>query len=683
MKLRILSSITFLISSLSIMATGHAAAGGVLSANSTTAISLGSGTETINAGVSLTVSGSTDSIFVTGNSTIVNNGSILQTGTARAIRMTNAGLTLIITNSSTGIMQASNSDVIAVTKSGNDNIYLYNYGTINSVNSSAGGNQGINWNAITTGTNILYNYGTGTITAANADAVRPGAGGFIYNAGTIKSTTTNGGSSDGVDGQTELNNITVVNAFTNGTGLIEGGRHGITAAQTNASTQFRMTITNNSGGTIQGDNGSGINIDGLNGNEIVTVINGGTITGNGHPLAVETNAVSHDGDGIDVDGILNLTNTGTIRSIGAYSTNGAVAYSEGLTIGGGVIVNSGLIEGANTNGYSNTLSRGISFLGNDTTNNPTGREQIYGNCVVTNQAGGIIRGGNDSAIVVDGPANTNGYTISINNQADGLIQGGSSSNAAIAVGSNNATIINSGTIDGSSSAKAISLQGGTNVVQITGGSAVVKGDIIGGIGASNVLTIDPGAGHSFGYSNSVANFSSIQIASGSVTLSGSNSFGGLTTVSSGATLNAGSGAAGSLSFSSGLNLTGGSTINFALGGTNSFSTIHLTGGVLTYGGTLSLSLLSYTVQSGDLFSLFDLSGGSSSGDFSSVSSTGLVFTETSGIWSATDSNNLTWQFNGSSGQLSITNAVPEPSTYALFGLGAIGMLIALRRKKTA
>ena len=28
-------------------------------------------------------------------------------------------------------------------------------------------------------------------------------------------------------------------------------------------------------------------------------------------------------------------------------------------------------------------------------------------------------------------------------------------------------------------------------------------------------------------------------------------------------------------------------------------------------------------------------------------------------------------------------AVPEPSTYALFGIGAIGMLMVMRRKKTA
>ena len=29
------------------------------------------------------------------------------------------------------------------------------------------------------------------------------------------------------------------------------------------------------------------------------------------------------------------------------------------------------------------------------------------------------------------------------------------------------------------------------------------------------------------------------------------------------------------------------------------------------------------------------------------------------------------------------DGIPEPSTYALFGIGAIGMLMVMRRKKTA
>jgi len=38
---------------------------------------------------------------------------------------------------------------------------------------------------------------------------------------------------------------------------------------------------------------------------------------------------------------------------------------------------------------------------------------------------------------------------------------------------------------------------------------------------------------------------------------------------------------------------------------------------------------------------------------------------------------------GENSFVTLTAAVPEPSTYALFGIGAIGMLMALRRKKTA
>ena len=39
--------------------------------------------------------------------------------------------------------------------------------------------------------------------------------------------------------------------------------------------------------------------------------------------------------------------------------------------------------------------------------------------------------------------------------------------------------------------------------------------------------------------------------------------------------------------------------------------------------------------------------------------------------------------NFGNGYVSLSLVVPEPSTYALFGLGAIGILIGIRRKKTA
>ncbi len=97
-----------------------------------------------------------------------------------------------------------------------------------------------------------------------------------------------------------------------------------------------MTITNYAGATIQGDDGSGINLDGVDNTEQITITNHGTIQGDG---------VTGDGDGVDVDGVVNLNNTGTIQSLNALNDT-----SEGVTVGGGTIINSGTIEGSGTIG---------------------------------------------------------------------------------------------------------------------------------------------------------------------------------------------------------------------------------------------------------------------------------------------------------------------------------------------
>ena len=142
-----------------------------------------------------------------------------------------------------------------------------------------------------------------------------------------------------------------------------------------------------------------MNIDGFNANEVVTIQNDGTITGNG---------VTGDGDGVDVDGIVNLTNTGVIQSLNAFSDVPGGA-SEGVTIGGGTITNSGTIEGDVVAGNVNAVGRGITLAGVDTSGTP---EPIYADSVVTNS--GFIRGQTDSAIVVLGAAS--GFTVTINNE---------------------------------------------------------------------------------------------------------------------------------------------------------------------------------------------------------------------------------------------------------------------------
>ena len=94
--------------------------------------------------------------------------------------------------------------------------------------------------------------------ASEADAVRPGVNGVngvVFNAGTIKSTTTTGSSSDGVDAQSN-SGVQITNATG---GLIEGARHGVTGGQALVSSIFTMSVANNPGATIQGmSNSSGI-----------------------------------------------------------------------------------------------------------------------------------------------------------------------------------------------------------------------------------------------------------------------------------------------------------------------------------------------------------------------------------------------------------------------------------------
>ncbi|VVE56819.1 autotransporter family protein [Pandoraea sputorum] len=471
-------------------------------------------TGTINGGGTLQVSGSTVGITATGNATVVNNGTINMTGTGRAIR-DNTGVSLTVTNGVGASITTFDADVIQMNKA-NGSIVFNNYGTLTSTNNSSSGNQAIDFNAITTGTNVLNNFAGGVIQANEADAVRPGVNGVVNNAGIIRSTVNPGStsSSDGVDAQAN-SGITVNNT---GTGLIQGARHGITGG-VDATTDgtFTLRVNNGAGATIQGMNGSGINIDGFNAKEVVTIVNAGTIIGNG---------VTGDGDGVDVDGIVNITNSGTIR--GARANNDV---SEGVTVGGGTIVNSGTIVGENTPGG---IGRGITLAGVDkdpVTKAPIAPQGIYTNTTIVNS--GLIRGQSDSAIAVTGGRNA--FTVTVINQASGVLEGGGATAAVVNTGANDATVINYGTITADQSGRAVDLGSGNSNLQILGGAAVVNGDVSGGTGTST-LTITPGAGNAFNYNGAIFNFSAVSLGAGTITLNGASTYAGATSIASGATV---------------------------------------------------------------------------------------------------------------------------------------------------
>ncbi len=524
-----------------------------ISTPSTTAQTLGSGsgqTGVITATGSLTVSGATVAVTISGdNATLTNLGTLSQTGTGRAIRDNTGVANLTINNgsstNSSALMQTADADVIQMNKTP-ASVTLNNYGTMTSLNASKGGSQAVDFNAILSGSNIVNNYSTGIIQAQDADAVRPGVNGVVYNAGTIQVSLSSTGGNDGIDAQTN----TGVQITNDTTGLISGARHGITGGNTSGTGAFAMSVTNNLGGVIQGNDGSGINIDGINGNETVTIVNHGTITGNG---------VTGDGDGVDVDGLVNLTNTGSIRSLNALND-----VSEGVTVGGGTITNSGLIEGSISSPSGNTgTGRGITIAGvdKDANDNPIPPQAPYGPTTIINS--GVIKGDSDSGIAFTS-ALPSGFSHAITNQVGGLIQSGGTTAAAIATAADNTTITNAGTIDGSSSGRAITAGSGKLTLNILGGGASILGDIDGGTGGASVV-MDPGTGNSFSYAGSISNVSTVETKSGHVTLTGTNTYTGTTVVTGGVlTLNG----ANRLAAGSVLDLNGGTLETANAGGPN-------------------------------------------------------------------------------------------------------------------
>ncbi len=626
-------------------------------------------TGNVAAGTTLSVSGSTVAVSFTGNgASVVNLGQILQTGTGRTLRSNTAATGLVVTNgsitNSTALMQSADGDVFQMNVAGGS-VTLNNYGTLLSNNASAGGSQAVDFNAIATGANIVNNYSTGVLQAREADAVRPGVNGVVNNYGSILATTAVGSSSDGIDLQNNATGVTV-NNFSSGT--VTGGRHGITGGPSNASASFLSTINNN--GNIFGSNGSGINLDGLNALQSATIVNTGLIRGNG---------VIGDGDGVDIDGIANITNSGVIRSLNSFSA-GVAAYSEGITVGGGTITNSGTIEGLVASGNSNAFGRGITLSGNDITSGPLAgtREGLYGNALIINNAGGLIRGQTDSAIVVEGAASI--YTVSITNNAGATIQGGSSTAAAIRTGADASTLVNAGTLDGSSSGKAFQGGSGATALTIAGGQASVLGDINGGSSASNTIVIHPGTGNSFSYSGSLSNFSSVEVQSGSVTLSGSSSYSG-TTKANGGTLTLDG--ANRLSSASALSLGGGTLKLTNAGGANgqtfsnlllaANSAIDLGGSSLTFnalGSVLAgrtLTLFDYVVSLSPDYAIRFLGDVTTDGNFLALISGMTINGAAAGF-----------RFDGTYTDVS---PVPLPPSVALLlaGLGCIGILYQRRR----
>jgi len=494
-----------------------------ITADTTSAQVLGAGqTGTVADGSTLSVSGPAVAVSITGNRATLNNlGTIDQTGTGRAVRDTTGVADLVINNGSPAnaraTIRSADNDAIQmdVPKA---SVTLNNHGALIALKASGKGAQAVDFSAVE-GANVVNNYQGAIIRTARGRCVRPGENGLVFNAGSIVSTAVTDKGDGAIDGG-KHNGIRITN---DSTGLIDGSRHGITGKQADASVDYTMTVTNDAGGIIRGSDGAGLNLDGTSARQVITVRNRGTIIGNG---------VTGDGDGIDVDAMVDITNSGIIRSVNAVSPQGSgPAFSEGISAAGGTIVNTGTIEGLVAAGNGNAVGRGITLAGNDHVPPDGQRDGIYGNASVSNQSGGRIHGDSDSAIVAAGEAS--GHTITVENHAGATIRGGGTAYAAIRTVADRTVIVNAGTIDGASSGKAVEMGSANNHLVISGAQAAVIGSINGGVGGNNTMVVDAGVGHSFSYAGAIANFSSVSFDSGDVTLSGQSTYMGDTIVKGG------------------------------------------------------------------------------------------------------------------------------------------------------
>ena len=543
---------------------------------------LSSGNGTVDATGKISTTGSTVALVITGTSTLLNKGTIEATGTGRAMDSNSGVANLTVTNN--GLISSVSADAFRVNT--NSSVLLTNSGTIRVTN----GGQAIDWAAITSRNNVLNNLAGGMISAVGEDAVRPGTGGIVNNEGTISASVTGGASPSGSDG-IDLRTFTGIQI--NNGGLISG-RHGIATDGSNAGPST-VAVTNKSGGIIQALNGSGLNIDGAFPGVTANITNlfGGTFKG-----GVLAPATEGDGDGIDVDGVLTLSNAGDVLGLGA---KGAANNAEGIAAGGGSITNAatGRIIGSTLaadapNGDSSRAGNGILI------DDSNGGDAIAATTVVNS---GLIQGKSGFGIKIVGT-----YADSISNNVGGIIRG-AGTGATLQTGGGADIVTNSGAII-SDVGNAIDLQDGDDTLKISGGSASIIGNISGGTG-TNAVTMDLGTGSSFSYAGVLSNFNTLEVKSGTTTLSGANAYTGQTAISGGTLVLDG---ANRISSASALALNGGTLQLQNAGGANgqTFASFALTADstIELANSSLSFNALG-DVGSGALLTLLGWSEGTS------------------------------------------------------------------------
>jgi autotransporter-associated beta strand protein len=518
---------------------------------------------------------------------------------------------------------------------------------------------------------------SGTQVSAGIRQIQNGAGNFTLQGGEIQANSF----------RADTNTLTinsVIGSYTNaanarvdfsaqpvggaGTLLILGGNNTLTNA-------IGIAGASSGGGTVRLNHQNALGL----GNSVTWVhntaldLNGFSVSGKQITASDNRTVLLLNGGASNAvwSGNVVLTNTVQAVALRAGGTNGAVEIS-------------GIISGGSGNSVQSQDNGTLRLSGANTYDGLTSVRN--GSTLIVGNASAL--GSTNSGTTINNAANTtvdlNGFNVG--NEAFTLAGANSrlvnnnTSNAATVAGSITTT---NGQIGGSGNLTAsgvISSATAAGFTKVGTGTATLSGN------NTYTGTTTVSAGSLIINGNQSAATGVLNVAA-NATLGGSGTIGGATTI---AGILAPGNSAGLLTFNSSLALSNSATTVMEINGAGTrgsdFDAVNVVG-LLTYDGALSLSLGTTFGFGSYSFDLFDF--GSTSGSFDTVDLAGNYsgsLTNTGGVWgltSVTGSLTNTWTFTESSGVLAV-EVVPEPSTYALLVLAAVGLgAHVIRRRRSA
>jgi autotransporter-associated beta strand protein len=488
---------------------------------------------------------------------------------------------------------------------------------------------GIALQAVTINGDYTFNGGSIRLTMTNND---PSAGNVIFNLGANSTVTINNRLEYIGTGQPfsthafSLGNGSTLNL--NGGGSFNYNTQGYQwnifgDATTNLTGAYTGISTFQASGTVNHNNAT------INGDLALGVNNNATYTINHADAALTSNQI-------------------TIGSaVGAFSTwrtsqlnlvSGTVTSAWHLTVGGTSYTAAEFnVTGGVTRVTGNTTTNGIHLLSRTGGAN----EQT----AVFNLGGGTVT---TSFIDFGGWSSTDtGVAANTNSTAALKVTGG-----ALYLGLNNNNVkegLYLGKLDASSA--TIELGGGT-LGAVQNWTSSMNMTLTGSNGDINIKAADEANTARNITLNGVLSGEGglVKSGGGTLLLGGANVYTGNTVVSSGA-----------------LTLDTGASLLFKLDAIGGINTLANTGGIVTLNGSINIDVADYAT--GDTWDLFD----GTIGLGESFSVTGWQ-QEADGLWSL----GTNWSFDQVSGLLTV---IPEPSTWAMLGIGAALLAITRRRKR--